>query len=139
MIKLRKYKFMAASQARKSKILLVEDERVISKAYKIGFESAGFEVTQCFDGEEGLEKAKSVRPDIILLDLIMPKMNGITFLKSLRGQDWGKNIPVLILTNSNDSKRHAEAEQLGISDFLLKAEWSLELLVKKVKAILKIK
>lgn len=123
----------------KAKILLVEDEKIIAKAYQIGFEHAGFSVVNAYDGEDGLEKARAERPDIILLDLIMPKMDGITMLEKMRKEEWGKDLPVLILTNSNDLKRHERADELKISDFLLKSEWSLGLLIKRVKETLKIK
>lgn len=123
---------------KKQKILVVEDERFIAKAYQHGLEHEGFQVVAAFDGKEGLEAAKREKPDLILLDLIMPVMDGLTMLKELRKQDWGKDIKVLVLTNSNDQAGTSESAHLGAIDFLIKAEWSIELLVKRIREILKI-
>ena len=82
--------------------------------------------------------AKKEKPDLILLDIIMPVMDGLTMLSELRKQEWGKDMKVLVLTNSSDQAKTAESAHLNAIDFLLKAEWSIELLTKKIKEILKI-
>lgn len=124
---------MAESQ----KILIVEDEKMISKAYQIGLAHEGFETAAAYDGKEGLELAEKEKPDLILLDLVMPVMNGLAMLEKLREKPWGKDMKVLILTNSNDQTRAAESMHLGVVDYLLKADWSIEMLAKKIKEILK--
>ena len=85
------------------------------------------------NGEEGLSVAKDKHPDIILLDIIMPKMDGITLLKELRTDPWGQTVPVIILTNLSDYKSVADALQHGVNDFLVKSNWELEEVVAKVK------
>lgn len=116
-----------------AKILIVEDERPMLEALKAKFKSAGFSVEEAVNGEEGLTKALGARPDFILLDIIMPKMDGITMLKKLRKKPVGKNIPVIILTNLADSEKALEAAGDGALDFLVKTDWRLSDLVKKVK------
>src|SRR3990167_5384599 len=80
----------------KPKILIIEDEKFISKAYQVGLAHEGFAVSAAYDGKEGLEKAKKEKPDLILLDIIMPVMDGLTMIKELRKQDWGKDLKVLV-------------------------------------------
>src|SRR6185295_10847997 len=83
----------------KKKILIVEDELPMLNALSDTFKDEGFIVIQAHDGEEGLESAKETLPDIILVDILMPKMDGMTMLKKLREDENGKNIPVIVLTN----------------------------------------
>ena len=120
------------------KILIIEDEKFISKAYQLGLAHEGFKTVAAYNGQEGLVMAKKEKPDLILLDIIMPVMDGLTMLKELRGQEWGKDMKVLVLTNSNDQAKNAESAHLNAIDFLLKSEWSIEFLTKKIKEILKI-
>ena len=123
---------------KKPKILIIEDEKFISKAYQLGLAHEGFKTIAACNGQEGLVMAKKEKPDLILLDIIMPVMDGLTMLKELRGQEWGKDMKVLVLTNSNDQAKNADSVHLNAIDFLLKSEWSIELLTKKIKEILKI-
>ncbi|TAN58456.1 response regulator [Patescibacteria group bacterium] len=123
----------------KPKILIIEDEKFISKAYQVGLAHEGFKTIAAYDGKEGLAMAKKEKPDLILLDIIMPVMDGLTMLKELRGQEWGKDMKVLVLTNSNDQAKTSESAHLNAIDFLLKSEWSIELLTKKINEILNIK
>ena len=120
------------------KILIIEDEKFISKAYQLGLTHEGFKTIAAYNGQEGLVMAKKEKPDLILLDIIMPVMDGLTMLKELRKQDWGKDMKVLVLTNSNDQAKNADSAHLNAIDFLLKSEWSIEFLTKKIKEILKI-
>ncbi len=115
------------------KILIVEDEKSLLEALSMKFSGAGFEVTEARDGVQGLELALSKRPDIILLDIVMPRMDGITMLKRLREYDWGKDVPVILLTNLGDSEKIAEVMEYGVYDYLVKAEWKMEELVERVK------
>ena len=118
------------------KILLVEDDKFLSKAYKDGLQDAGFTVVCAFDGKEAMEKAKSLNPDIILLDLIMPIQNGIDTLEELKGDEALKNIPVVILSNSARDSDIKRGMALGAVDYLIKSDFSMEEIVKKVKASL---
>lgn len=120
-------------------ILIVEDEEASLKVLSTKFNHEGFNVLEARDGEEGLIIAIKEKPDIILLDIIMPKMDGMTFLKELRKDSWGKNIPVIILTNLSDDKNIAEAMEGGVYDFLVKSSWETADIVKRAKERLGLK
>lgn len=115
------------------KILIVEDERVLAGALMDKFEKEGFTTSVAFDGEEGLEAALNAHPDIILLDIIMPKMDGLTMLERLRRDDWGANVPVIMLTNLSDELKVTEAIKNGSFDYLVKSDWTINDVVDKVK------
>jgi len=115
------------------KITIVEDEELISKALAGVLEDAGFKVSQAYDGEEGLSMIESEKPDLILLDIIMPKMDGLTMLKKLQEKEWGKNIPIIVLTNLSDDRRVAEAMGRGVYSYLQKTDWRLQDVVEEVK------
>jgi len=119
------------------KILIAEDERAMLRALTDTFENEGFNVFGAEDGEKGLKIAFKEHPDVILIDLLMPKMDGISMLKKIREDEWGKDVPVIILTNLSDVDKIAETVENGISHYLVKTEWSLEEIVKKVKKLLK--
>lgn len=128
---------MAKKTGAKKKILIVEDDRPILKSLMLKFENEGFEVYQGMNGKEGLEQALEAHPDIILLDIIMPEMDGMTMLEELRKDEWGKNAEVLFLTNLSSPNHESKAEDQGVNNYLLKADWSINDLVKKVEDILK--
>ncbi len=121
-----------------AKILVIEDERMVREAIKRKLEVSGFEVVEAGDGQEGLALAEKEKPSLILLDLIIPLMDGLTVLEKLRGSDWGKDIPVIILSNLSDNATVAESKKRGVYDFLIKTDWSLDDVVEKVKKVLKI-
>ena len=98
----------------------------------------GFVVIRAEDGEKGLELAKKNQPDLILLDILLPKIDGIEMLRRLRDDDWGAKAQVVLLTNLSDSEKVAEATKLGAYDYLVKSDWKLEDVVKKVKEKLKV-
>ncbi|MBT4120951.1 MAG: response regulator [Candidatus Magasanikbacteria bacterium] len=123
----------------KKKILIVEDEVSLLNALALKFSQEDMTVLEAFDGEEGLSLAEKEKPDMILLDIVMPKMDGMTMLKKLREEDWGKKIPVIILTNLSESEKVGEASKEGVYDFLVKTNWHINDVVKKVKEKLKIK
>lgn len=93
-----------------------------------------FDVLQAPDGKIGLEEALRNRPDLILLDIIMPIMDGITMLRKLREDAWGKNVHVILLTNLSDESKVAEAMKHGVYDYLVKADWNIGDVVKKVRS-----
>jgi len=116
----------------KKTILIVEDEISLCNALRDKFAGEGFSVLSAKDGEEGLKLALSERPDLILLDIIMPVMDGITMLAKLREDTWGNNAKVIILTNLSDNEKVAEALARGSYDYLVKSNWKIEDVVAKV-------
>ncbi len=120
---------------RKPKMLIVEDEPAILRAMATIFVREGFEVFTAGDGEEGLAMSMDFHPDIIILDIIMPKLDGIDLLRCVReeGGAWGKGVKVLIYTNLSYNEKRKEALTVGVTDFLIKANTNLETLVKKAK------
>lgn len=121
------------------KILIVEDDAILLSALADDLALAGFEVIKAPDGEAGLAAARREQPDLILLDIIMPKMDGVTMLKKLRRDKKSVAIPVILLTNLSYDKEVEEAIKHGATDFLVKANWKLEEVVKKVKQRLGLK
>lgn len=114
------------------KILLIEDNSIIVKMYQRKFQMEGYEVETAYDGEEGLEKAKKIKPNIILLDVMIPKIEGLEVLKKLKGDQSTKHIPVVILSNlaGEEVKRGL---QLGAKDYLVKSEFTPAQVVEKIK------
>lgn len=120
-------------------IEIVEDEEPILKILSEKFSREGFETVEAEDGEDGLKKALEHKPDLILLDLLMPRMDGITMLNKLREDAWGKEVPVVVLTNLNDKEKIAAATENKAFDYLIKADWKLDDIVRKVKQRLGLK
>ena len=120
----------------KGKVLVVEDEEILLTALKEELNTGGYEVEGAGDGVEGLEKAKSFKPALILLDLLMPKMDGMEMLQKLKADSLLRDIPVVILTNLSDYERISEALALGAMDYLVKANYKLEDLLDKVKTVM---
>ena len=120
----------------KAKILVVEDEEILLTALREELNQSGYETEGAVDGEDGLAKVKSFKPDLVLLDLVMPKMDGMQVLKKLKENDSTKNLSVVILTNLSDYERISEALSLGAKDYLVKANYSLNDLLEKVKTVL---
>src|SRR3989344_4698898 len=115
-------------------LLIVEDDSSLLLALNDRFADEGFKIIQAKNGEEGLELAIKHRPDLILLDIIMPKMDGITMLKKMREDAWGKHAPFIILTNlSVDDKVLNDISKTEPSYYLVKTDWNIEAVVKKVK------
>src|ERR1051325_5548970 len=104
-----------------AKVAIVEDDKAISQMYRIKFEAEGYEVETAENGKLGLELAEKMRPDIILLDLMMPEMTGDQMLAALRKQPWGKKIKVVILTNMGEQEIPQSVRDLGVSAIILKA------------------
>lgn len=118
-----------------SKILLVEDDKILLEMYKDKFTNEKFEVETASDGQDGINKMKSFKPDIVLLDLIMPRVSGFEVLKMAKADPELREIPILVLTNI-----YADAEDLvknwGVEFFLLKANYTPENIAAKVKQII---
>lgn len=121
------------------KILIIEDEQIMLNSLVEKFSGEGFDVIKAENGEEGLKKALEFHPDIVLLDIIMPKMDGLAMLKKMRQDSWGENVKVVILTNAEDNKRIAEGVEYGLTDkfsYLIKTDNTLDNIVEEVKKIL---
>lgn len=118
-----------------NKILLVEDDKIILEMYHDKFINEGFDVETASDGQDGINKMKTFKPDIVLLDLIMPRVSGFDVLKMAKADPELKKIPILVLTNI-----YADAEDLvknwGVEYFLLKANYTPENIATKVKQII---
>ena len=120
----------------KQKILIVEDETTLQKSLSEALIGAGYKVVSAFDGARGLELAKSENPNLILLDLIMPKLDGFGALKALKENEETNSIPVIILTNLEEINDVQKAIELGATTYLVKSDYALDEVVKKVEDIL---
>ena len=117
----------------KSKILIVEDEKPMLETLKDKCNKEGWDVFVAQDGEEGLNIAFEEKPEIILLDIVMPKLDGMEFMKKIRDdEEWGKNVPVIMLTNLSDPNAVAEASKYQVFDFLVKTDWRLDDIMKLI-------
>lgn len=114
-------------------VLIVEDEQSMQRALKNKLEHAGFSVRTASDGEGAVAALQADKPDLVLLDLIMPKLDGISVLRKMKADDALRSVPVVILTNLSSGDKVAEAMQLGTFDFLVKANYSLDDVLRKVK------
>jgi DNA-binding response OmpR family regulator len=116
-----------------AKIAIVEDDAAISQMYRIKFEAEGYEVETAENGKLGLALIEEMKPDIVLLDLMMPEMNGDEMLQKLRATDWGKNIRVIVLTNMGESEVPASIKDLNVRAFILKANMTPRQVAELVK------
>ena len=119
-----------------TKIALIEDNAVISQMYRMKFESEGFDVKLATNGESGIALVKDFSPDIILLDIQMPVMNGAEALKKIRKLDNAQETPVIILTNIGEEEAPKDLANLNISSYIVKANLTPSQVVKKVKEVL---
>lgn len=116
------------------KILVVEDEPALRRILTDEFRMDGYKVLAARDGVEGLAIASHEHPDVIVLDLLMPRMDGMTMLKNLRKEPWGRHASVVILTNiEGDAKRTIEAIGHGVYEFIVKTRWSLADLKERIR------
>lgn len=119
-----------------TKIAIIEDDPVISQMYRMKFESDGFDVQLANNGAKGVDLVENFQPDLILLDIQMPEMDGATALGHIRKHNWGKDIPVIILTNLGEEEAPKELRSLGIHSYIVKAELTPRQVVGKVKLAL---
>ena len=117
----------------KQKILIVEDDESIRQAIAIGLTRSGFEVEQANDGEEGLRCALELHPDLILLDLRMPKKTGQEMLDELRTDEWGADVPVIVLSNADDNLDIFLATKDGRTSYAVKSSMELEEIIKLIE------
>ena len=114
-------------------VLFVEDDSLLLKMYKTKFESEGFNVISALDGEEGLNAAIGQKVDLIILDIMMPRLSGLDMLGKYRQDAKGKNVPVIILTNLTREEEMKRAKELGVREFIVKADYTPSEVVRKIK------
>lgn len=119
-----------------TKIAIIEDDSVISQMYRMKFEADGFTVEVAGNGQDGVGLVKEFQPDLILLDMQMPVMNGDEALAAIRAEDWGKTIPVIILTNMGEEEAPKTLRALGIHSYIVKADLTPRQVAERVKEAL---
>lgn len=119
-----------------SKILVSEDDQLVSGSLCQALTLAGYEPHPAYDGEAALNSAKELKPDLILLDIMMPKLDGMSVLWELKANEATAKIPVIVLTNIADVETISKIIQGGANDYLLKSDQSVEQVVNKVKEVL---
>lgn len=119
-----------------AKIAIIEDDQVINQMYRMKLESDGFEVQVAENGREGVELVEQMKPDIILLDLQMPEMDGAEALSEIRKHDWGKHLTVMILTNLGEEEAPKNLHSLGVHSYIVKADLTPRQVVERVKEAL---
>lgn len=120
-----------------AKILFIEDETALQKTLSAMMEQAGHSIVNAYDGEKGLELAQQSEPDLILLDLILPRMDGFSVLDKLKSEQKTKNIPVIVLTNLESVEDVEKVIELGATTYLVKANYDLDDIVRKIDETLK--
>ena len=120
----------------KIKIAIIEDDIAIVQMYRTKFETEGYDVETAGDGQTGLELIESFEPDIILLDLMMPNMNGLDMLKTLRGQPGGQDAKVVVLTNMGDTETATRVFKMSADDYIVKAEMTPKQVAERIKLLL---
>lgn len=120
----------------KKVLLIVDDEAMVYKALAAQFEHKQVEILTVANGEDGLKSAFEHHPDLILLDIVMPKMDGMTMLSKLRQDEWGKKANVIILSNISDADKIEEAAERGSDEYLIKADWNVIDVAQKIRDIL---
>jgi len=116
-----------------SKILIIEDEKMLSEMYQDKFVKEDFKVEAAKTAEEGLEMLRREKPDLVLLDILLPKGNGIYFLEQMNEDTELKNIKVIAFSNYNDKETKYRAKELGVEDYLIKTSYTPDQIVKEVK------
>lgn len=122
-----------------ARILIIEDDEILVEMYEAKFKMEGFEVEKALNGKEGLEILKKDKPDLILLDILMPEMNGFEFLKNIKKEPSYHSVPVILLTNLGDPEIDMDREMayaLGVRDYLIKSRHTPDEVVKRAKEVL---
>lgn len=120
-------------QAKAKKILLIEDEELILNLLQRKLEKEGYKVLVARNGEEGMEKMRKTPPDIILLDIVMPKMGGFEVMEEVRKDKYLRLIPIIIISNSGQPVELDRAKRLGAKDWLIKTEFDPKEVIVKIK------
>jgi CheY-like chemotaxis protein len=123
----------------KKKILIIEDEQPIAHAIDNFLKMDGHDTYLATSGTQGLDLAEKHNPDLILLDIILPEMDGITLLRRIREEDWGKKIPVLVISNLSYKPIEEDAKKLDVYEYLVKSNVSIQSLAEKINGALALK
>lgn len=118
----------------KPKIVIIEDDVAISQMYRLKFEAEGYDVAVAENGLIGYEVVRDFKPGVVLLDMMMPEMNGDETLAKIRAEEWGKDITVYILTNMGKEEAPKTLADLNVADYIVKAEMTPKQVAEKVKA-----
>ncbi len=121
----------------KKKILIIEDEKILAEMYYDKFLSSGYNVILAQTAEEGIEEARKEKPDLILLDILLPRMNGIDFVEAFKKEKDIINAPIVAFSNYDDPETKKRAAELGVKDYLIKTNYTPEEIVNKVRSYLK--
>lgn len=119
-----------------TKIVIIEDDPTISQMYRMKFEADGFDVRMAGNGLIGVETVKSFKPDVILLDIQMPEMDGAEALEKIRADEASKQTPVIVLTNLGEEEAPPEMRLLGIHSYIVKANYTPRQVVAQVKEVI---
>lgn len=120
----------------KKKVLIVEDEKALSNVMSLKFEGSGFDVLIAKDGELAVEIFKKEKPDIVLVDLMIPVLNGFEVLNKIR-KDYKSNVPIFVLSNLGQKEDIEKAKKIGVQEYFVKADTPINDIVKKVELVLK--
>ncbi len=118
------------------RIAIIEDDQVISQMYIMKLTAEGYDVQWAENGKLGVAMVEDIKPDLILLDLHMPIMDGAEALREIRKQEWGKDIPVIVLTNLGAEEAPDDLKSLGIDSYIVKADYTPRQVVERVKEVL---
>jgi len=118
------------------KILIIEDDPFLSEMYAAKFNQNDFQTEVATDGKSGLAKIKADRPDLVLLDIVLPKMDGFEILKAIKGDPKFKDIPIVLLTNLGQKSEVEKGLSLGADEYIIKAHFTPTAVVAKIKEIL---
>lgn len=114
-------------------ILVVEDEEPMQLVLRDVLKVEGYDVLEAKNGIEGLELALKEHPDLILLDILMPKMDGLEMLKNLRSDDWGRKVPVIVLTNLSDNEDIAKAVEEDVFEYFVKTDIRIDEVIQRIR------
>jgi DNA-binding response OmpR family regulator len=118
------------------KILIIEDDKFLRELISRKLTDEGYDITQAVDGEDGIKKVKEAMPELILLDLILPSMDGFEVLSTIKGDDSISAIPVIILSNLGQKEEVEKGMNLGAADYLIKAHFTPGEIIEKIKNVL---
>lgn len=121
---------------KKKIVAIIDDDPDVVEALEDKLKDCNYETLAAYNGKDGLEFMQKNHPDFLILDIIMPKMDGLVVLQKMRESDWGKNVPVMILTNVSENEKLAKALEIGVDDYKIKADVKLTDIVESVKKIL---
>ena len=118
------------------KVLLIEDEKILAEMYRDKLTEAGFEVIWTMEAKDGLELARKEKPDLVLLDILLPRENGVFFLNQLRKDPQISSIPVVVFSNYDDPETKKKSVKLGAEEYLIKTDYTPREIVEKIKEYL---